>query len=211
MTEERYNMNEVYIPVNDESENKINALLQKQRIFGSVDQFIHLYNEGIINVNKEEVKEIAREIESSYQNIILQRNKLYVKSAEETYVERSMLFLSAWSTVAALKRIANEIVNDNDDFNTKLILLEDNPGYIYLEPELENSWDPVDVKALERYDAAERLTTSKTAIPSNIILSGMIKDYDKVDGAGYIEAEDLINLDDSFIKDIHETIKIAFG
>lgn len=204
-------MNEVYIPVNDESENKINALLQKQRIFGSVDQFIHLYNEGIINVNKEEVKEIAREIESSYQNIILQRNKLYVKSAEETYVERSMLFLSAWSTVAALKRIANEIVNDNDDFNTKLILLEDNPGYIYLEPELENSWDPVDVKALERYDAAERLTTSKTAIPSNIILSGMIKDYDKVDGAGYIEAEDLINLDDSFIKDIHETIKIAFG
>lgn len=204
-------MNEVYIPVNEDSEDKINGLLKKQRLFGSVDQFIHLYNEGIINVNKNEIKEIAKEIEASYQNIILQRNKLYVKSAEETYVERAMLFLSAWTTVAALKRIATEMVEENSDFSTKLIFQEGQPGYVYLEPEGLNDWEVAEVGDLERYDAAERLTTSKNAIPSNIILSGLIKDYGDTGTMGYISAEDLINIDDSFVKEIHEIITATFG
>lgn len=203
-------MTNTYIPANQEAAEKVTSMLKKQRLFGDVDQFIQLYNEGIINVRKEEIKEIAKEISNSYLNVFIQRDKLYVKSSEETYVEKSLYVLNEWKIVAALKRIANDIVADGNPSDTKLIFFGDktNSGYVYLEKEVDE-FSELTREDLVRYDAAERLTTSSTVIPSNVFLRPLIKEHETFEDAGYIEAYDLINIDDSWLKDVSDTIDIV--
>lgn len=203
-------MTNSYIPVNQEAENQVKELISKQRIFGDVDQFIHLYNEAFINVNKKEIKDLANLIANSYSNVILQRNKLFVKSADETYVDKALFILESWKLILAMKRVAEDIIADDNPVETKLVFFTDKSrtGYVYLEGELDEEGN-ITEESFDRYEAAERLTTSETAIPSNIYLKPFIKIYDEIEGAYYIEAYQLINLDTEFIKEINRIIDNA--
>lgn len=200
-------MSNIYIPVNKEAEEKVKQLIEKQRLFGDVDQFIHLYNEAFINVNKKEIKDLANMIASSYSNVILQRNKLFVKSADETYVDKALFILESWKLILAMKRVAEDIIADDNPIETKLVFFSDKSktGYVYLEGE-PNEEGEITEDSFYKYEAAERLTTSETAIPSNIYLKPLIKLYDGIEDAYYIEAYQLINLDSSFIKEIDNII-----
>lgn len=201
-------MNNTYIPVNEQAEREVRELIEKQRIFGDVDQFIHLYNEGFINVNKKEIKDLAAKIASSYSNVMLQRNKLFVKSADETYVNKALFVLESWKMILAIKRVAEDIIADDNPVETKLVFFADKSraGYVFLEGDTDEEGNITD-ESFVRYEAAERLTTSETAIPSNIYLKPLIQVYEEVKDAYYIDAYQLVNLDTSFISEINSIVE----
>lgn len=200
-------MENIYIPVNQEAKNRVEHLINKQKIFGSIDQFILLFNEGFINVKKNEIKEIANEISNSYLNVVLQRDKLYVKSAQETYIDKALLVLNSWKIISALKRIATDLANDESSEETKMIFVENQPGYVFLEDDIDEDPDTGEVKVtLVKYEAAERLTTKNEDIASNVFLQPLLHDYEDAENAGYVLAKDLIHLDDSFLSDINNII-----
>lgn len=194
-----------YILVNEQAGEQVKAAIEKQRIFGSVDQFILLYNEEVINTKKKEIKDIASLIEKSYSNVILQKNKFYVKSKEETYLDQEVFVLNAFKVVAALKRIAQNIIDDGYESDTKLILLDKKPGVVLIESLDEDDNSP---QGLEQYPAAEQIVKNNKEIASNPFLINLINDYgyEDDDKGAYFNVYDLVNIDTSFIENIHQII-----
>lgn len=199
-----------YIAINQEAEDKVQASLKKQRIFSDVDQFILLYNQGIINVNKDEIKDLADLIAESYSNVILQRRKFYVQSKEETYIKNALFVLENWAIVESLKRIAETLINEGFDTDTKLVFFEDKDkaGIVYLEGEL-NEDGSITENSFEKYEYAEKLNINANSLASNVFLQPLINDYDQegLNNVAYINAFDLINLDDNFAIKINDLIE----
>lgn len=197
-----------YIAVTPEAEQEVQAALANQPFISDRDHFIALYNQGVINVSNTSIDSIAKIIAASYSNVILQNKKFYVSSAQETYVQKALFVLESWQLVLTLKRIASDIVDDDLPVNTKLVFFDDKPGQVYLEGE-PNEDGEITPESFLKYDAAERFTTSKKTLPSNILLKNKIQIYDGLEGAVYIEAFDLINIDSTFIDEINESIDRA--
>lgn len=191
-----------YIPVNEAAQERVENEIKKQGIFGNLDQFILLYNQGFINVSKKEIKELADLIAASYSNIVLQNRKFFVRSAQETYVDQAIFVLNHFSIILAMKRIANELVEDGHDVSEKMVFFSSNPGFVFTEVHGEDG-----EVTYEKYEAAERLTSSKNTIPSNVYLQPLMKDLAGTEDGYYIPLYELVNLDTSFIDLIHESIE----
>ena len=130
-------MNNFYIAVDENAEDRVNTALKGQPFIANKDQFISLYNQGVINVSNPSITKIASIINEGYSNVILQNKKFYVSSAQETYIDKALFVLDNWKLILTLKRIANDIVNDDRPADTKLIFFESKPGQVFLETDLE--------------------------------------------------------------------------
>lgn len=200
-------MNNFYIAVDENAEDRVNTALKGQPFIANKDQFISLYNQGVINVSNPSITKIASIINEGYSNVILQNKKFYVSSAQETYIDKALFVLANWKLILTLKRIANDIVNDDRPADTKLIFFESKPGQVFLETDLEED-ETRTIESFVKYDAAERFTSSKKAIFSNLLLKDKIQIYEELedDNIFYIEAYDLIEIDSTFIEEINNIV-----
>lgn len=194
-------MNDEFIVSNQDIADKVESKLKKQGIFSNIDQFILLFNQKFINTSKPEIKELSKLIPQAYENIILKNNHFYVTTKTEGALKNSLYVLEQWKLVLALKRIASSIIDDNDSEDVKVILDNKNPGIIYVEKVVDD-----DVK-LEKYDNAEKITGSKTAIPSNPFIQSLIHDYGDDENKAYFVARDLKSIDTSFIDEVNDTVE----
>lgn len=137
-------MNNNYIKANNDFADKAAKKLQKQHLPVDLDTFINLFNQGLINTRNPSIKEIVDLITSGYMNVASQSNRIYVKSKTETIIEQSSFLLKQYRFVAILKRIANEMLSEDYPANTKLILKHDNPGFLFLEPSVDDLSDNSD-------------------------------------------------------------------
>lgn len=140
-------MDNNYIKANNDFADKATKKLQKQHLPVDLDTFINLFNQGLINTRNPSIKEIVDLLTSGYMNVASQSNRIYVKSKTETIIEQSSFLLKQYRFVAILKRIANEMLSEDYPANTKLILKHDNPGFLFLEPsvdDLSDNSDPED-------------------------------------------------------------------
>lgn len=202
---------EIYIPASEEAKEIIDKELKKYKVFNSIDDFIHLYNERFINIKNDSVKELAQKIVELYINIFIQNEKFYVKSVDEALLDQTLFILDSWQIVLKLKRIAETLIDDDFPLDTRLYFLEGDQGYVSLkndEIDPENRSIETD---FSRYMEAERFSRKNDVVYKNVLLRNLLKeDYD-YPHSFYITAEELIEMNSNFLKEVNELTKNAFS
>lgn len=200
----------MFIPVNQEAQDRVNTLLAKQKIFQDVDQFILFYNQGVINVNNDSIKDLAEEIDKSYLNIFLQNRKFYIQSKTEVELKKIDFLLSGWDLVAVLKRIARNLEEDDYLPDTKIIFIEEKRDQVFLEGETDEEGN-ITLDSFEKYNDVERFNLTADKVAKNILLQGHLQNYPDFDNVSYVTIGALNSIDDSVIHNLHNVITQYFS
>ena len=184
-----------FLTTDTERSEALERKLSQKPAYRNIDQFIMLFNSGIFDKKNEEIKQIVNEIDEIYSNIVLQKGFFIVKSKNEDILQKTLFLLQKYELVAALKRIANTMQNEDYSIDTKLIFLSTKPGTVHVL---------TDNNDLVEYQGAEKLFQASKDFASNPFLIDLIKDYDDESGEdnAYLLMSDILNLDDSFIMQI---------
>lgn len=191
-----------YIPVDREKAEKFEEKLAKNLLYRSTDNFITIYNNNLINKNNDEIDSIAKEITETYKNISLLNRKFIVKSNEEVIAEEFEVLFPHISFVATLKRIAQDIINDNYPEDTLMVFTEKDANVVQI-------YDPTSMsEELIPYEGAERLKNANKAIATNPFLLNNVEIHPYgEDGEGIaFRVIDILRIDTSFINDIGELL-----
>ena len=186
-----------YIEANHAKIEEALKQLKRQHLSQDIATFIDQFNHGIINTRNDSVKNIAKLLELGYANISTQGNKIVVKSTAETLISQSRELLNQYELIAVLKRISKGLIDSDYPYSTKLILSNEKPGFIYLEPEVEDLTVQGDQKHdykledLTLYKDAERFTASKHEVPNNLFLRPFIHDYNTDENTCYLIAGEI--------------------
>lgn len=191
-----------YIPVDKEKAEKFEEKMAKNLLYRSTDNFMAIYNNNLINKNNDEIDSIAKEITETYKNISLLNRKFIVKSNEEVIAEEFEVLFPHISFVATLKRIAQDIINDNYPEDTLMVFTEKDANVVQI-------YDPDSTsEELIPYEGAERLRNANKAIASNPFLLNNVEIHPYgEDGEGIaFRVIDILRVDTSFINDIGELL-----
>lgn len=188
-----------YIPVNEERALEFEEELSKSPLFRSTDNFIDIYNSGLINRNNDEIDSVAKEVTTVYKNIDLVNRKFIVKSKSETIAEEFEVLFPHIAFIATLKRIATDVIKDGYPVDTKLVFVESDPNVVYVKDETSD-------KEITPYEGAERLRRANESIATNPFLHASINMEPYGDDGIMMLAQDLMSMDVSFINDIGELL-----
>lgn len=188
-----------FMPYNKEVAQKFEEKMSKNMLYRSTDNFIAIYNNQLINKNNDKIDKVAKDIVEVYKNVSLVNRQFIVKSKEEVISEEFEVLFPHISFIATLKRIAQDILNDNYPEDTKMVFTEDDKNVVLI-------FDP-SVNDVKPYEGAERLRNANESIATNpFILNNInIEEYGE-DGIAF-NAIDLLSLDTSFIKDIGQLLE----
>lgn len=189
------------IPVNNESVYELENLIHENQ-FPNVEQFISMYNIGMLNPNFDKIKELANKISDTYKNIKLVNRKFIIKSASEVAFDNTILLLENWKIISTLKRVALQIIDENYPSDTKLIFLDDKPGYLMLEfPKSDGELE------LKEYWLKDKLFSNQKDLIRNYFLKKSLYQYGDNPNDVYLNIESVLDVDDSFILDIEDLVK----
>lgn len=189
-----------FIPVNKQAAKEFEERLEKDVLARSTDNFIDIYNQKRVNKNNEDIDDIAKEIVETYKNISLVNRRFFVTSREEVIAEEFEVLFPHISFIATLKRIAEDILRENNPQDTLMVFTEDKKNIVHI---LENTSGELSV-----YEGAERLTGANKSISENPFLQAGVdmQPYGE-DGQGIsFRALDVMELDTSFITGIGDLL-----
>ena len=195
-------MNNTLIPVSDEAVAHLNEVLSTNH-FPNVEQFINMYNVGMLRPDFEIVKYIANLIDDTYKNVRLINRKFVIRSGSEVSFDNTILLLENWKLISTLKRVSIQLLEENYANYTKLIFLEEKPGYLMLEYPQEDG-----TIELKEYWIKDKLFSSQKDLIRNYFLKSSLYDYEGTENPNdkYINIEAVIDVDDSFISEIEELV-----
>lgn len=182
------------IPVIDEIAQEFEEKMGRSVLYRSSDNFMALYNNELINRNNDEIDSVAKEIEEIYKNVTLVNRKFYVKTREEVVSEEFEVLFPHISFIATLKRVAGDILKDNNPEDTLMVFNEEKQNYVHI-------YDP-STDELKEYEGAERIPGANKAISTNPFLNSHIDMNDFGDDGISFKAIDVMHLDTSFINNI---------
>lgn len=183
-----------FIPVNNEVAEQFEEKLSKNLLYRSTDNFIAIYNNKLINRNNDEIDKVAKAIVEVYKNVSLVNKQFIVKSKEEVISEEFEVLFPHISFIATLKRIADNVINENYPEDTRFVFTEEDKNLVQL-------FDP-STGEVHPYEGAERLRNVNESIASNPFLqAGVELEGYGEDGISF-KIMEVLQLDTSFIIDI---------
>lgn len=192
------------VPVNEAKEQEFKDKLAKYKVFGSPEQFIELYNSGVISPSNELVKGFVDEMLDTYVNIAKNRNKILARTLEEVAAENISEMVRGWEILSKIKRFSNYMVDESYPAESKIIFLKDR---MYGIPLLENPIINSKTQEMEGIElvthwASDKIANSLTEMLSNKIVAVYLKKYEGEEDGYYVNVFDLVDLDNSFLIDI---------
>lgn len=190
------------IPVNETTKAEIDAMFSKQNMFSSVDQFIAMYNSEILTPQNPAVKKIAESIEKAYKNISLSNRKIIILSPSEVAAENSIKLLTDWTVLIKLKRLANNLLDEEYPVETKIVFTKDKPGL----PQIEVFNEEEQTFILTKYWGADKIVNQTSQLAENLLARNLIRDYGNNGDSCYFSMVDLIDINDDFINNIEREL-----
>lgn len=188
-----------YIAYNTEEATEFERKMSQNMLYRSTDNFIAIYNNQLINRSNDEIDKVAKAIVEVYKNVTLLNRQFIVKSNEEIVSEQFEVLFPHVAFVSTLKRIGQDILNDNYPEDSKMVFTEKDSNYVSV-------YDPSEDKIV-RYAGAERLNKANESIASNPFIVNNIKIDEYGDDGVSFKIIDLLSLDTSFIEDIGELLE----
>lgn len=106
-------MNYELIAINETAKNQVEELFQST-MFGNVNNFIGMYNSGILNKNFAETKELVDIIRKNYKNVnIVGSRPISIQSQQEFMAQELSQRFKEWSTISRTRRELIESIQNN--------------------------------------------------------------------------------------------------
>ena len=187
------------IPISQEADLEIKEKLEKRLGLRDIEQFINFYNQGLLAVNNQTIKDFADEISASYSNIDKNRNYMSIMSEEETTVIAIQDLMKEWKFITAIKSLAEQMLAEGYSEEERIIFQEQDYGY-------PSVVDPQDNTQLKRHWSSRKLADSYQDIVENMFLEDIKEQYDDEGSVVAFKIEDVLLIDDSFILGLKEYI-----
>lgn len=202
-------MSKKYIAVSDDRAKELEDHL-KDTFFRDVETFITNYNSGVFNKSAAPVKEIADRIVNTYQNISQPKvGVLAVMSSREVMVSNIIEKLEPWSTITKLKRAIEDKIANGSLTNDDLIVFEEEnrtPGILRgIETQSDEDGNDIDVPVIEKMKE-ERFVIDDKVIEALSEALGKEIEFSEEIGAFGMKASDIVNIDDSFVENVHAAL-----
>lgn len=196
------------MPVNEAKEQELKNKLAKNKLFGTPEQFIELYNSGVVNTNNDSVREMADEIVETYVNVSKNNKRILTRTLEEVAAENISEMIRGWEILSKIKRFSNYLVDETYPSDTKIIFLKKkSPGTPMLEnPIIDPKTNEVTGIELVYHWASEKMAASLLEMQRNKIVAVYLKKYEGTEEGCYINIFDLVDLDNAFLLDIQEIL-----
>lgn len=189
------------IPFSEQAQEALQQKLTKTRMFPNASVFIDSYNSGLLNTSTGIIQELAETVDKAYRNVNLINKRFIVRSQEEVAFDSAIEMLTDWKLLSALKRLSITLLDEGYTPDTLLVFTKDKPGVLHLETLSDDEENP-----LELYWQKEKLFNSINDLVNNMFLKPVLKSYDNAKDAIYLELENVIDIDDTFILDIEKLI-----
>lgn len=195
------------LPVNQGVEQQLKAELQKNKMFGNVEQFITMFNEGILSSGNEIVDKYAEMIEQTYKNLSLlkkgSKSRFIIKSMAEVSAENSIFMLEGWKVLCTLKRMANIMFEEDFPENSKIIFHKSLQGVPQTLIEgVDGQEDKIDL-----HWTSEKMFSKNEHLNHNFIIKSMIQPYILDEDSYTIDIAQLIDLKDDFVIEIEKILQ----
>lgn len=194
------------VPVNKAKEQELKDKLSKFKVFGSPDQFIELYNSGVISASNDLVREFTDEILDTYINITKNRSRILTRTLEEVAAENISEMVRGWEILSKIKRFSNYMVDESYPADAKIVFLRDRmPGTPMIEnPVVDPDTQEVIKVELVPHWASDKVAASLNEMLTNKIVAVYLKKYDGEEDGCYLNVFDLVDLDNSFLLDVQD-------
>lgn len=190
------------IKVSEEKVQDVQNKLQKLKVFSNPEQFISFYNSGMLSGNNPEIKDIAKAIDKAFLNVKQFANKLIIKTQEEVAFDSCIELLQGWKTVATMKRVAYQMLEESFEPDTKLLFISNKPGVLHYEGLSEDGEEII----VQQYWMRDKIVPSNKALVNNVFLGKSVFEYDAEKEIIGIKLSDITDVDDSFILDIQKEL-----
>lgn len=204
-----------FIPVNQEDAEALRAKMSKT-FMRDPETFIEAYNSGFVSRSNPTAKAYAKAITSTFKDVRERRGRLILVSENEIRLSEAYDNLSAWVTIARLKRELNDLIREGSiSTSDQLVVLEDGSvarlsqhdagddeygSGVDSDEDASLSEDVVYTDAYGSYTAVESIDKLKV---SEIADFASLRGVSKVEEVLYFSPETVLALDDSFITNLH--------
>lgn len=187
-----------FIPVNNEEALLLEEELSKT-LFRSVKDFVVFYNSGLINKRSPEVEAYSKKITETYKDVDNKNSSFVFLSESEVLLEESLTLLEPWIALTRLKRLTEEAIEEGTiDANTNLVFTPESVGFVFFENINENGENVLTrIGNVKQFQKQEFILEIFEKYSSTRERDGDIVSF---------KANDLLNLDDSFIKNVYNAI-----
>lgn len=186
-----------FMPINEASAQDLNARLS-ETIFKSAADFVNFYNSGLINKKNDQVSGIAAEVTSVFKDVKERGGELVFLSQQEVYLNEIIDALTPWEILVKAKREAESLAaNGTITGETVLAFSKKQAGFVLMVVDADGSRDLVKV-------GTEKIFTKIDEVDP--IFDRLIIDGEKDGDTFYFHAQELLDLDASFISRIREAI-----
>ena len=204
--------NKDFIVADQQVADELQAMLSRNPAFKDAEQFVMLYNSGILQAANSSVKQAADLLKKAYSNVTLQGKAFIVKSMNEDSLEKALFMLRKYTLVSALKRVAETMAEAGYSEDTCVFF---STGKDVGCPVLLNE----ETHKYEVYPGSEKLFKDASELASNPYLMSILNDFspsgddlELTDGLvkdleTFIVLRDILALDDSFVTEIGEIIE----
>lgn len=189
------------IPITENHRLEAEEAVAKNKMFGSIDQFIAMYNGEILNVRTPIVSEMAIKLADSFKNLSIVNNKLVIETKSEVAARNSIVLLKNWEVVSKLKRLATTLIDESYDPDTKIVFSKTAPG----RPLIEILDAEGEIKLVNHWSVG-KITNSNADLANNLFTRNIVKTYDNEGLESYFNIEDLIDVDDTFLQEVETLI-----
>lgn len=191
---------ERFIPVSQQAKEDLDERVRNTP-FRSVEEFIALYNDDLINKKASLAKEILQELVSTYKDVEEKSRKIIFLDPAEVYLNESLRALAPWELIVKIKREIQSALDAgtlDSDPSSVLVFTPQATGIL--------------CKLVEKEDGSrsfvkigvEKLFTNPEAIEE--IFRKYSTTGEGKDGTYSFKVEDFTSLDDSFIFEIRRLI-----
>lgn len=186
-----------FIPYSDERAAKLNEKFSST-LFGNVENFVNFYNSGMIA--KREVSELTKEVVNTYKNLEEKGGLIIFLSEAEILLSETLNLLEPWVFLVKIKRELED-ARDNGEIKDESVIVfskNENAGYTLNLVKRINDENVLKKVGVERIFSKEEQAQEIFEKVSSVRQED--SEY------FYFKASDFLNLDDSFIVNIHSQI-----
>lgn len=190
------------IPVSEQAVQKLESYMQKNIMFNNVEQFIVMYNMGVLDPRNPTINRAVDEILSTFRNLIKLNGRLVVETPVESAIKNTISLMKDWEVVIKLKRLATLLVGENYPLDTKIVFTTQQNGKPMITKLDENGEEH-----LENYWASEKVINKTSDFANNIYTMTRLKTYKDDEDSCYFLIEDLVDIDDSFVLQLEQILR----
>ena len=193
-------MSKHFIPFDQAAAEAFAATIGKP--FNTPEDFVSLFNSGLINKKAPRVLELVEKITTLYKDVKEVAGELVFVSAEEVYLAEISKNIELWTVVSSIKREVLSAVGE-EKLSSEDVLLFNSSSVGQFLLENEQTGETVKISREKLFNNFSQIE----AIAEKFSTMGIEKDEKGISYCRFA-VSDFVKIDDSWVKTVHDSVPV---